>query len=68
MHLLLMHKGGGNCDVVKFVGDEKLFRVVEPGTVMEELPNHLAKMGDWEIKWLMKFNLDKYQVMHTGRK
>lgn len=66
--LLLMHKGEGNCEVIKFLSHEKLFRATEPGAVMEELPNHCAKTGDWAIKWLMKFNLGKYKVMCTGRK
>lgn len=61
-------EGGVNGEVIKRVGDAKLFRVSEQGAMMEALPKNLAKTGDWAIKWLMKFNLDKHRLMLLGGK
>jgi len=31
------------------------------------LQNDLNALGDWAIKWRMKFNVDKCKVVHYGR-
>ncbi|CAM5132666.1 unnamed protein product [Eretmochelys imbricata] len=58
---------GVNSEVAKFADDTKLLRIVKTKTDCEELQKDLTKLSDWATKWQMKFNVDKYKVMHIGK-
>ncbi|CAM5112909.1 unnamed protein product [Natator depressus] len=58
---------GVNSEVAKFAHDTKLHEIVKSQADCEELQKDLSKLGDWATKWQMKFNVDKFKVMHIGK-
>ncbi|CAM5102996.1 unnamed protein product [Eretmochelys imbricata] len=58
---------GVNSEVSKFADDTKLLKEVKTKADCEELQKDLTKLNDWGTKWQMKFNVDKYKVMHIGK-
>ena len=53
-------------DVLKFADDTKISRRVdseEDGGVLQE---DLDRLVEWSEVWQMRFNVDKYKVMHFG--
>ncbi|CAM5134922.1 unnamed protein product [Natator depressus] len=59
---------GVNSEVAKFADDTKLLKIVKSQADCEELQKNLTKLGDWATKWQMKFNVDKFKVMHIGKR
>ncbi|CAM4619647.1 unnamed protein product [Caretta caretta] len=58
---------GVNSEVAKFADDTKLIKIVKTKAGCEELQKDLTKLSDWATKWQMKFNVDKYKIMHIGK-
>ena len=52
--------------IAKFADDTKLGANVATSESVEMLRLDLEKLGEWSVKWLMPFNLDKCKVMHIG--
>lgn len=59
--------GKYNSEVEKSANDVKLLHIVTCKTEAEELQKNLSKLSEWVIKWQMKFNTGKCQVMQEGR-
>uniref|UniRef100_A0A8C5LT35 Reverse transcriptase domain-containing protein n=1 Tax=Leptobrachium leishanense TaxID=445787 RepID=A0A8C5LT35_9ANUR len=51
-----------------FSDDTKLGKVIQCEQDVTSLQRDLDRLGDWALKWQMKFNLDKCKVMHFGVK
>uniref|UniRef100_A0A8C5MT82 Reverse transcriptase domain-containing protein n=1 Tax=Leptobrachium leishanense TaxID=445787 RepID=A0A8C5MT82_9ANUR len=51
-----------------FADDTKLGKVIQCEQDVTSLQRDLDRLGDWALKWQMKFNLDKCKVMHFGVK
>ncbi|CAM5140560.1 unnamed protein product [Eretmochelys imbricata] len=60
-------KKGVNSEAAKFADDTKLLKIVKTKADCEELQKDLIKLSDWETKWQLKFNVDKWKVMHIGK-
>ena len=51
-----------------FADDVKIYRrMMSPGD-RDQLQDDLQKLDEWSSKWKLKFNRDKCNVMHIGRK
>ena len=51
-----------------FADDVKIYRrMMSPGD-RDQLQDDLQKLNEWSSKWKLKFNRDKCNVMHIGRK
>jgi len=53
--------------VLKFADDTKVYGIVDNQSDGQQLQDDLNALGDWAIKWQMKFNVDKCKVVHYGR-
>uniref|UniRef100_A0A8C5MLW7 Reverse transcriptase domain-containing protein n=1 Tax=Leptobrachium leishanense TaxID=445787 RepID=A0A8C5MLW7_9ANUR len=51
-----------------FADDTKLGKVIQCEQDVTSLQRDLDRLGDWALKWQMRFNLDKCKVMHFGVK
>uniref|UniRef100_A0A8C5PPB0 Reverse transcriptase domain-containing protein n=1 Tax=Leptobrachium leishanense TaxID=445787 RepID=A0A8C5PPB0_9ANUR len=51
-----------------FADDTKLGKVIQCEQDVTSLQRDLDILGDWALKWQMRFNLDKCKVMHFGVK
>uniref|UniRef100_A0A8C5MJL4 Reverse transcriptase domain-containing protein n=1 Tax=Leptobrachium leishanense TaxID=445787 RepID=A0A8C5MJL4_9ANUR len=51
-----------------FADDTNLGKVIQCEQDVTSLQRDLDRLGDWALKWQMKFNLDKCKVMHFGVK
>ncbi|CAM5145241.1 unnamed protein product [Eretmochelys imbricata] len=58
---------GVNSEMAKFAYHTKLLKIVKTKADCEELQKAFTKLSDWATKWQMKFNVDKYKVMHIGK-
>ena len=54
-------------NVLKFVDDVKVVRVIEESKDQETLQSDLDKLVKWSESWQMKFNLSKCKIMHAGK-
>jgi len=45
--------------VLKFADDTKVYRVVDNWFDGVQLQSDLDSLGDWAVKWQMKFNVEK---------
>ena len=59
---------GISSEVAKFADDTKHFQVVRIRRDCEELQKDLFKLGEWAVKWQMRFSIRKCKVMHIGAK
>jgi len=57
-----------NCKLLKFAHDTKLFGVVAKLEEFDQLRADLQNLCDLSKEWLMMFNVEKWKVMHFGRK
>ena len=46
-------------NVLKFADDTKVYRVVDNWFDGVQLQSDLDSLGDWAVKWQMKFNVEK---------
>ena len=53
--------------VSKFADDTKIGGMVDSEEGYLQLQRDLDQLGQWADKWQMDFNLDKCEVMHSGR-
>uniref|UniRef100_A0A8C5MQR1 Reverse transcriptase domain-containing protein n=1 Tax=Leptobrachium leishanense TaxID=445787 RepID=A0A8C5MQR1_9ANUR len=51
-----------------FADDTKLGKVIQCEQDVTLLQRDLDRLGDWALKWQMKFNVDKCKLMHFGVK
>jgi len=49
-----------------FADDTKVYAVVDNEIDGQRLQNDLDALGEWAVKWQMKFNLEKCKVVHYG--
>ncbi|CAM4594941.1 unnamed protein product [Lepidochelys kempii] len=58
-----------NSEVAKFVDDTKLLKIVKSKAdfTAKSYKGILQNLGDWAVKWQMKFNVDKCEVIHIGK-
>ena len=58
-----------NSSIKLFADDTSLYMIVDdPVDAAETLNTDLAKIHDWSMKWLVKFNPDKTESMIVSRK
>jgi len=56
-------------NVLKFADDTKVYRVLVDNRLDgTQLQNDLDVLGNWAVKWQMKFNVEKCKVMHYGKR
>jgi len=53
-------------NVLKFADDTEVYRVVDNRFDGAQLQSDLDSLGDWAVKWQMKFNVEKCKVVHYG--
>ena len=53
-------------NILKFVGDTKVFRRVNNDVDKHNLQNDLDKLVKWCEKWQMLLNFGKCKCLHTG--
>jgi len=51
-------------NVLKFADDTKVYKVVGNQFDGAQLQSDLDSLGDWAVKWQMKFNVEKCKVVH----
>jgi len=54
-------------NVLKFADDTKVYGVVDNQQQGQKLQNDLNTLGEWAVKWHMKFSVEKCKVVHYGR-
>ena len=54
--------------MAKFADDTELFWVVKTRWDCEELQKDLSKLGEWQAKQQICFNIRKCKIMHIGAK
>ena len=54
--------------VLKFADDTKVYKVVDNRFDGAQLQSDLDSLGDWTVKWQMKFNVEKCKVAHYGKR
>ncbi|CAM5088344.1 unnamed protein product [Eretmochelys imbricata] len=59
---------GINCTLNKFPDDTKMGGKVDTLEGMNRVQSDLDKLEDWAKRKLMRFNKDKFRVLHLGRK
>ena len=55
-------------DILKFADDTKMFGKVGTVDSINKLREDLQVLCNWSDKWQMRFNTEKYKVMHIGAK
>jgi len=55
-------------NVLKFADDTKVYKVVGNQFDGAQLQSDLDSLGDWAVKWQMKFNVEKCKVVHYGKR
>ena len=50
-----------------FVDDTKIARTVSNETDQCKMQNLVNRLGEWSIRWDLKFNVEKCKIFHTGR-
>ena len=55
-------------NVLKFADDTKVYKVVDNQFDSVQLQSDLDSLGDWAVKWQMKFNVEKCKVVHYGKR
>jgi len=55
-------------NVLKFADDTKVYKVVDNQFDGAQLQSDLDSLGDWAVKWQMKFNVEKCKVVHYGKR
>ena len=57
-------------NVLKFANDTKVYKVVDNKFDGAQRQSDLDSLGDWAVKWQMKFNveIEKCKVVHYGKK
>ena len=58
----------GECIIMKFADDTKLFRKVNTDGDKQHLQNDLDRLVKWSEKWQMLFNFGKCKCLHTGHR
>ena len=51
--------------VLKFADDTKVYKVVDNQFDGAQLQSDLDSLGDWAVKWQMKFNVEKIKLYIT---
>ena len=57
---------GNNSIIRLFEDDTKLFEPVGSDIESEEIQSDISHVSSWSIKWLLPFNIDKCETLHTG--
>ena len=50
-----------------FVDDTKTARTVSNMAEQQKMQGLINRLGDWSIKWDLRFNVDKCKIFHAGR-
>jgi len=56
-----------SCKCKLYADDTKILSIIRCNQDCDELQNAINKLVEWSNKWLLKFNKDKWKVMHIGR-
>ena len=54
--------------VLKFADDTKLYDIVDNQVHGQSLQIDIDSLGDLDLQWKMKFNIEKCKVMHYGKR
>ena len=49
-----------------FVDDTKTARTVRNIEEQQKMQGLIDRLGEWSIRWDLRFNIDKFKVFHTG--
>ena len=57
-----------SCKIKLFADDTKIWNTIKTQSDSQSLQSDLDLLSKWSDEWLLRFNIDKCQIMHIDKK